>query len=157
MLAWPSTGLKRTNFAEAFERWPEAAAEVGEARLLAAVMACVADPEVRRGDHGYPGLHRWLREKRYRAYLPAVGPGAKGSGAPLRAAFAGPPELRASFVAAHGEAAAVSWLDRCGWGEGVLIAANVAAETWLRRNASAWTKQQGLAVARAGVPVGEGA
>jgi hypothetical protein len=153
-LAWPATGQKRTNFLAAFELWAEAAAEVGEARLLAAVMACAADPDPKRGDHGYPGLHRWLHEKRYRAYLPAVGGGGRGAGAGLggRTPFGGPAEVRAAVVEAGGEAFAASFLDPAGWDGArrvVIPKTSIAAER-LRRSVGPALRALGVGVEHEG-------
>ncbi|HTK34565.1 MAG TPA: helix-turn-helix domain-containing protein [Caulobacteraceae bacterium] len=144
---YPASGLKRTNWPLAAEAWGPAAMEVGEVRLLAAVTAFAADPDCRKGDYGAPGLHRWLAEKRYRAFLPAASAGPMGAGA-ASPGFPGPPDLRAGFVAAFDEARAASWLDRCGWdGEAhALQPATRTAADWLTRNAAAWLKSNGLAV-----------
>ena len=106
------------------------------------------------GVSGRPlSIHKLVAEGRYEGFLPAAGVVPAGR----LVMFRGPDELRMSFVAAFGEAAAVSWLDRCGWvpETRTLVAANRIAVDWLGRTASGWLKSHRIAVMRAEVRVGE--
>lgn len=69
------------------------------------------DPDV--GRTGGPGLHIWLKERKFEAHL-------NGQAAPAQAKapavhFEGPVELRRRVVALTSEDFAASWLDRCSW------------------------------------------
>jgi hypothetical protein len=145
---YPDSGLARTDMVAAEAEWVIAADEVGDLTLLACVAAFAVHPSLAKGDFGAPGLHTWLRQKRFRAFQPEPEPAADA--APSPAAFEGPADLRASFVGRYGEGAAGSWLDRCAWREEarVLVGATGVAADWLSRNARAWLLEHELTVER---------
>jgi len=87
---------------------------------MAAVKACAADPEIARGDYGWPGLHSWLSEERWRAWAPKA---ANDGGAVVAVRFAGPAELRADVLAVTDQAFVTGYLDRSAWGDGVVTPA----------------------------------
>lgn len=87
---WPESGCKRTHWGKARAAWAKACDLETADRLLAAGEACARDPDVARGDFGWPGLHTWLSEERWRAWLPKPPADAGGAGPPP---FDGPPEL----------------------------------------------------------------
>jgi hypothetical protein len=104
---WPATGKARTDWPAAralFARW---ATELGGDRLLGAVRRYLAeDRDLRRGDHGAPGLHAWLAKERFRAWLgdgPAAAP-------PPAVRFEGPADLLEAIVAERGPEFAGSYL-----------------------------------------------
>lgn len=115
--AWPLTGLKRTRWGKARTAWASACTLAEPAALLAAVETCAADPDMAKGDFGWPGFDVWLSDERWRAYMPAArgaaaAPASEGS----RTAFAGPAAavpLRAEVDALDPTAAAC--LDRAEW------------------------------------------
>lgn len=147
---WPASGRKRTSRPAVIAAWPEAARRAGgSARLEAAVKACAGDADLAKGDYGWPGLHRWLAEGRYLAFV-AEGVGEAVS--PNRRTWRGPPEVRAALVAEVGEAAAASYLDPATWdGEARAIRARTGfAARRLRETA-------GRALKALGVEVREGA
>jgi hypothetical protein len=147
--AYPIDGLKRTNVPEARAAWVVVAAEAGVAELVAAVKAFRADPALAKGDFGAPGLHRWLGEERWRAYVgrpgsaPVLPPrAAAGSAwAPL------PDGLRASFAESFTPAQAGSY-GPVGWiadGRIVVVATGVGRD-WFRNAGRGWLKDNQLQV-----------
>lgn len=95
---WPDSGRKRTNWGKARAAWAWACGLETAERLTAAVRACIADPDVARGDYGLPGLHTWLSEERWRAWAPKAAAAAQ----PERIPFAGPPDIEADIARAAG-------------------------------------------------------
>jgi hypothetical protein len=117
LAAWPDSGRKRTRLPAARASWARVCSIETPARLMAAIAACAADPDLAKGDYGWPAFDAWLADERWRFFLPVAGP---TESARPRAVFAGSPELRAAIVAdpRFGEAWAGSYLDRCAWDPG---------------------------------------
>jgi hypothetical protein len=107
LAAYPQTGRSFTDPAKARPEWDVACDEETDARLINAIRsfaasALAAEDKGRR----VPSLQKWLREKRYLAWL---------AGKAL-CRWYGPDEVRQALCAApRSEAWAVSWLDRCAW------------------------------------------
>jgi hypothetical protein len=130
--AWPMSGLKRTRWAKARRGWAEACRLVSPASLLAAVLACATDPDVAKGDFGWPALDNWLADECWRAWLIAAERAAPVEAS--RTAFAGPAAavpLRAELDGI--DPAAAACLDKAEWlGEGLIRAATTWALERLR-------------------------
>jgi DNA-binding transcriptional MocR family regulator len=105
LAAWPVTGRKRTRLAAGRAAWARACQVETPQRLMAAIRACAADPDLAKGDYGFPALDGWLAEDRWRMFLP--GEAAAGGPAP----WGGPAEV-ADLVS---QAGAGVWLAGAGW------------------------------------------
>lgn len=109
--AYPEAGRDRSSPRIARRAWDREARKFDPESLVEAVKAFADNPAL-WGVSGTPcAFHRWLAEGRFENLLPS---GEAGQPA-ARTRFVGPPELRDAFVVAHGEAKAVSYLDRCSW------------------------------------------
>lgn len=154
LAAYPETGAKVTDEGSAMAEWAAALREVGQGeRLEAAVVAYAADPDLARRQFGAPSMQRWLRERRFRRWLPegdgarALAVAASASASRIGGRFPEAP-IREAFVAATSEASAVSYLDPCGWepeGRRLLPRTQYAAD-WLSRHARAVVADLGLTI-----------
>ncbi len=144
MAEWPADGLARTDADQiAVELAAIWQGGVHPARVLEAVRRWKA---ARKGDFA-PALNRWLCEGRHRLFLPGVDwtpELAAKTHAVRTVGFTGPDDLRAAFVALHGEPAAVSFLDGCAWDllERSLTPRTGVAFDWLERHARPLMKSQ---------------
>lgn len=102
------------------------------ARVLAGVKAAYAST-VFEGQHA-KGVHRLIEHDRWASFLDEP---SQPSEAPV---FDGPPELRESVVAEHGEKFARAWVDTCRWvqADRTLIARNAFAKSRIERDLAAW-------------------
>jgi hypothetical protein len=125
---WPDSGLKRTSWPAARAKWAWACGQVGGERMLQAVKRCAADPDLARGDYGWPGFHTWLEDERWRNWLPAE----RSEAASKRTPFVGPPEVLEAIVGAIGPSLAQAFLDGATFRE--------ADRTVLTRTATAATR-----------------
>lgn len=133
LATYPDSGRGVTSEPEAWALWREAAGEAGGPAVLAACVAAYgADPALKRRDFGAPSLQRFLREKRWRHWLPRAS-SAAGSTAPAANPFADP-EIRAAFVAANGEGWVRAWLDKAAWRDGAIVAHLRVAADQIRRD-----------------------
>lgn len=120
--AWPESGRVRTDYRAARTAWAWCCSQETPARLMAAIAKAAADPRLAKGDYGFPGLHNWLSQERWRAFLPAVDGGGAAAGLPggatvkaeARTAFALPADLAAVLQSIGGVSA---WLHRATWCE----------------------------------------
>lgn len=158
---WPQSGLARTaarkvepGWAAACDRHPG-----GEAGLEACALRYLAeDRDLKRGDHGAPGLHTWLADDRWKAWLP-VGQATPSDAARRVAATAVFPdaELRAAVAASADEAFARSYLDPAGWDaeRKVLTPRTGAARERLQARVGRLLSGRGVTLAAAGVRTAE--
>lgn len=145
---WPASGRKRTNWNQARAAWAFACGLETAERLAAAARACAADPDLARGDFGWPGLQTWLSEERWRAFLPKPAEAAEGAAGPR---FAGPDALRQA-VAARGGAVLLGCLDRAGWDAAGGVVTPATGWAWERlRELEPLFEQEGVAL---GAPKG---
>lgn len=117
--------------AQAFDQLLDQGVEPG--RVIAAARRMAADPAFRTKKFP-PPLHDWLAKGQWRGWDGEDAPTVKG--ATERPRFAGPPEIRAAFVAEVGEDSTGSWLDPCGYEPGPparLVARTGVARDWLLR------------------------
>ena len=149
--AYPISGLKRTRDPAAREAWRTAVANGGangEARLLGAVKAFAADPDLQRGDFGAPGLHTWLTDARYLAWLPADAASAMASALPpLPDLPPCPSDWLGQLAAEFGTAFAGTYAP-AGWCEAArqLVTRTAYARDKLRRDCAAWLAARDLTV-----------
>lgn len=109
--------------------------------LPAAVARYAKEGREPNEDCGAPALERWLRDTRYLDWL--EDPKAPPSMWP------GPMDVRASVVAAHGDAFARAYLDPCAWQdvpERAVIPRTGVAATKLRNEAADVLRQHGVEV-----------
>lgn len=133
--AWPDSGQKRTKLPQARSAWALRSSEIGGDRMLAAVQRCATDPDIAAGDFGWPGLHTWLSDERFRFYLPGDNVGTIPA-VPPRTAFVGSQTLRADIEREDANAAVLldqavwpaagALQPRTGWAYGRLSAPNLA-------------------------------
>lgn len=113
--AYPRLGLGFSDRSMAWRAFLDLAGQgVDVAQLPGAAARYAADPVLRKRDFGPVSLQRWLSEGRYRAWMPAAEAEAVAGAAPPKAAWLGPPEIRAAAVSLRSEGWATR-LDRCGW------------------------------------------
>lgn len=142
LAAYPDSGRGVTDVTAALAAWRAVLVEAGGVeRLTAAVRAFAADPMLKRRDYGAPSLQRWLREGRWRAWLPEAAP-------VMRRAWEGPDEVRAAVASVMGAGALASYLDPARWdGERrVVLARNGYAAARLRVDAGRALKAIGVSV-----------
>ena len=107
---WGGKAPERVSPVRVAASWGEAIRRTGVQAepLLAAVTAAVRrDPDFGRGKA--MNLDRWLDEDRFLVWLDAA------DEAPARAAWSGPPDVRAAVVAAMSESGALAYVDPSGW------------------------------------------
>ncbi len=126
---WPKSGRVRTDWEAGRAAWALACERVEPARLMVAVRRCAADPDLARGDHGWPGLHGWLSGERWRAFLPDAAGDCEEGGPAAAAAWAGP-EVVAELVLARLGPKFAGTLARCGWEGGEWAGRLRAASGW---------------------------
>jgi hypothetical protein len=104
--SYPEAGRASTNPEQAAEAWGEAIAD-DNPDAIASASAAFAASQFAKSDSGrkVPSFQKWLKQRRYRAWMTA----------PPVAAFLGPSELREDVVLAMGEAWARTYLDPCAW------------------------------------------
>jgi DNA-binding MarR family transcriptional regulator len=110
LAAWPDSGAKRTDWPAGQAQWARCCGLETPARLMAAIAAAATDPDLAKGDYGYPGLHTWLAQERWRHFLPR----AETLAVDVRTPFAGPPEVAAALLAVGG---VETWLLGATWRE----------------------------------------
>ncbi len=128
--AYPAKGRKVTRWPVARKAWERAAKVHGADRLAVAAERYAADPDV-AGLNFVPGLHTWLDDEVFLAFLPGAETQARQVSAPEAAGWRGPAEIRSAVVAARGEDFAAAYLDQGQWdGEArrVTCASGIAAE-----------------------------
>lgn len=131
-------GRKRSSQKQAWAEWRKATTVVPAAELAASMPRYVAgDEDCKRT--GGPGLHLWLRGRKFEHW---IGAGTVG-GEEAAATFDGPPALRASVVEVLGEAFARSWIDTCVWdaGKRTLLARNAFGASKLNTELEGWMRK----------------
>lgn len=137
-------GRKRSSQAKAWAEWRKAIKVVPAADLAASMPRYVAgDEDCKRT--GGPGLHLWLRDRKFEHW---IGAGTAG-GEEAAATFDGPPALRASVVEVLGEAFARSWIDTCVWDAGsrTLLARNAFGASKLNTELEGWMRKMNVKAA----------
>lgn len=67
--AWPDSGKRRSSRRLAVRAWAMSAAEVGEDKLLKALLRYVEEETDLLSHAGAPGFHRWLYDGRWDYWL----------------------------------------------------------------------------------------
>jgi hypothetical protein len=136
---------------EAWNIWPEAGRKPSSLRLVRAAIQAEIDrgedpaavvsgcrayalDRTAWGASGAPAAaHRFIEQGRWENFTASPLAPSAGLAGPARTGFAAPAAVREAFVARHGDAAAASYLDPCGWREAdqVLLARTGAAQRWL--------------------------
>ncbi len=96
--AYPAKGRKVTRWPVARKAWVKRAAKYGAERLKAAAVAYAADADV-AGQNFVPGLHTWLENEVFAAFLPAEGEAAVPA---VHNPFEGLPGWLCELVAVNG-------------------------------------------------------
>lgn len=66
--AFPETGRKRSSRKVSWPEWQKAAYQIGEERLLGAIVRYTAQDKDHRKECGAPGFDRWLKWARYETW-----------------------------------------------------------------------------------------
>lgn len=137
-------GRKRSSQAKAWAEWRKAIKVVPAADLAASMPRYVAgDEDCKRT--GGPGLHLWLRDRKFEHWIGA----ATAGGEEAAATFDGPPKLRESVVAETSEAFARSWIDTCVWDaeSRTLLARNAFGASKLNTELEGWMRKMNVKAA----------
>jgi hypothetical protein len=141
-VAYPRAGLGFSDQGMARRAWRDLVGGGTSAEaLVEAAARYAADPLLKRRDFGPVGLHRWLSEGRYRAWLPDVGgetarglAGGEAAEAGTRAACVLPAELAAQLADVMAEAA--PYLVKASWCEAdriIRAATSIARDRLIER------------------------
>lgn len=145
-------GRKRSSQAKAWAEWRKAVKVLPGAELAATMPRYVAgDEDCKRT--GGPGLHLWLRDRKFEHWT-----GVASAGAAVPAAiFDGPPALRDSVVKLLGEPFARTWIDSCRWDPATrtLLARNAFGLSKLNDDLGLWMRQKDVRAAIFGADAGE--
>ncbi len=145
--AYPAKGRKVTRWPQARKAWEKAAKTHGADRLAEAVERYGSDPDVARLNF-VPGLHTWLEDEVFAAFLSGAEGGARQGALALAPGWPGPAEIRTAVVAERGESFAAAYLDPGLWVEThreIVCASGIAAER-LSVAMSAAFREQGVSV-----------